>query len=98
MAPRYTVGRKEGTTVANVKTAISVPESLFERVEALAREMKTARSHVFVLAVEEFIRRHDSRCLLEAINAAYDDVPDPADQVLQRGMRRSHRQIVEGEW
>ena len=84
--------------MANVKTAISLQKSLFEQVEALADEMKISRSRVFALAVEDFVRRHQNRRLLDRINAAYEDTSDSAEQVLQRRMRRHHRRIVEGEW
>ena len=84
--------------MANVKTAISLRESLFERVDKLARELQISRSRLFVLAVEDFIRSHENRQLLEAINAAYDDLPDAEERALHRKMRRQHRQLVEGEW
>jgi predicted transcriptional regulator len=54
-----------------VKTAISLQESLFKRVDQLARELDIPRSHVFVLAVEEFIQRYENRKLLKTINEAY---------------------------
>jgi len=84
--------------MATVKTAVSLQEVLFEQVKALADEMKISRSRLFVLALEDFIRRHQAQQLLERINAAYEDAPDPSEQTLRRRMRRQHRQIVEGEW
>ena len=84
--------------MTNVKTAISLQKSLFEQVEVLADEMKVPRSRVFALAVEDFVRRHQNRKLLERINATYAEAPDPAEQILRRRMHRSHRKIIEGEW
>jgi metal-responsive CopG/Arc/MetJ family transcriptional regulator len=84
--------------MANVKTAISLQETLFQQVEALAREMNISRSHLFALAMEEFMRNRESRLMLERINAAYDDTSDEAEQKLRRGIRPIHRQVVEGEW
>ena len=84
--------------MANIKTAISLQKSLFEQVETLANEMKLSRSRVFALAVEEFVRRHQNRRLLERLNEAYADTRDPAEAALRGRMRRRHRQIVEGEW
>jgi metal-responsive CopG/Arc/MetJ family transcriptional regulator len=83
--------------MAHVKTAVSLREDLFEQVEALASEMKISRSRLFVLALEEFLQRHQNQQLLEQINAAYE-APDPSEQALRRRMRHQHRQIVEGEW
>jgi metal-responsive CopG/Arc/MetJ family transcriptional regulator len=84
--------------MASIKTGISIQETLFEQVDALARELQISRSRLFVLAVEEFIQRHQNRKLLEAINAAYDDLPDPEEQALHREMRQQHRKLVEGQW
>ena len=81
----------------NVKTAISLPESLFEQAEAVAGEMKVSRSRLMALALEEFINRHQNRQLLEKINAAYEEPLDEEEQALLRSMSRYHRRIVEGE-
>jgi metal-responsive CopG/Arc/MetJ family transcriptional regulator len=84
--------------MASVKTAISLQKPLFDQVEALAEKMNVPRSRIFALAVEEFLRRHQSQRLLQQINEAHANVPDPAEAVLRRRMRRQHRQMVEGEW
>ena len=84
--------------MANVKTAISLQRSLFEQVDALAQELEISRSRLFVLAVEVFIRRHQNHRLLEAINDAYADLPDPEEQALGHQMRQQHRHMVEGQW
>jgi len=81
--------------MASIKTAISLQGSLLEQVDALARELDVSRSRLFVLAAEEFIQRHKNQELLEAINAAYDDFPDPEEQAVLRGMRRQHRRLME---
>ena len=82
----------------NIKTAISLHKSLFEQAEDLARKMKVSRSRLFVLALEDYIRRQQNQELLAQINAAYADEPDPAEQTLRRKSRRQHQRIVEGEW
>lgn len=84
--------------MANVKTAISLQKSLFEQAETLATEMKISRSRLFALALEDFLSRAQNKKLLAQINAAHEDIPEPAEQALQRRMRRQHRQIVKGEW
>ena len=83
--------------MANVKTAISLQQSLFERVKELARDLDVPRSRIFVLALEEFIHGHENRNLLKRINEAYDNSPESERKRL-RQMRRSHRRIVKGEW
>jgi len=84
----------------NVKTAISLQKSLFEQAENLARQMKVSRSHLFVLALEEYIHRQQNHELLTKINAAYagEPEPEPAERALRRKVKRHHRRIVEGTW
>jgi len=82
----------------NVKTAISIQRALFEQAEALASKMKISRSRLFVLAMEEYLRRQQNRELLAQINAAYADEPDATETTLRRETRRQHRRVVEGEW
>jgi metal-responsive CopG/Arc/MetJ family transcriptional regulator len=84
--------------MANMKTAISLQESLFEQVNDLAQELQVSRSRLFVLAIEDFIQRYENRKLLETLNDAYDDVPDSDEQALHSRMRQRHRQLVEGQW
>ena len=84
--------------MTNVKTAISLRQSLFEQVEVLAAELQISRSRLFALAAEAFIQDHQNQKLLKAINAAYDDLPDAGEQSLRRKMRQQHRRLVEGQW
>lgn len=84
--------------MASVKTVISLQQSLFEQVEALAQELQISCSRLFVLAVEAFIQRYQNCQLLAAISEAYDDFPDPEEQSLLHQRRQQHRQMVEGQW
>ncbi len=84
--------------MATIKTAISLPDSLFEQVEDLARDLNVSRSHVVALALEEFVKRHHNRQLLDAINQAYHDEPDTDEFARTSARRHHHRRIVEGEW
>jgi metal-responsive CopG/Arc/MetJ family transcriptional regulator len=85
--------------MSNIKTAISIQESIFEQVETIAQEMKVSRSRLFVLALENFIRDYQDRQLFEAINQACAEISDdPLEQSRLRQIRRQHRRMVEGEW
>lgn len=52
------------------------------------------RSYLFTLAVREFVQRRKSQKVLEAINAAHGDLPDPAEDGLQTRMRTKHRDLL----
>jgi metal-responsive CopG/Arc/MetJ family transcriptional regulator len=84
--------------MSSIKTAISIDETLFEQAKALAEELKVSRSRLFVLAMEDFLRRHRNRELLEQINLAAEDQSDPAEQARLAGFRRLQRRVSEGEW
>jgi metal-responsive CopG/Arc/MetJ family transcriptional regulator len=85
--------------MSNVKTAVSLPESLFTRIDKLAREMKVSRSRVFVLALESFVRDYQDRRLFDQINEAYRDEPQTeAEQTALKQIRTQHWRVAQGEW
>ncbi len=87
---------KQGLTQGkNVKTGISINKDLAEKADALAREMGVTRSGLYALAVREFIRRHESVDLLEKLNRAYGDEPDPEDEPLIEGIKRYGGRVLD---
>ncbi len=54
-----------------MKTAISVPDDVFARVERLARRNRMSRSAVFAAAAEEYLQRQQSEGVTERLNAVY---------------------------
>ena len=42
---------------SSVKTAISLQKDLFKEVNTLARELHISRSKLFVLAVQDFVKK-----------------------------------------
>jgi len=83
---------------STIKTAISIQKALFEEAESLAQELNVSRSELFGLAIESFVRNHQNQRLLEEINQAYADEPDPADKVRLTKMRKHHRKMVRNAW
>jgi hypothetical protein len=43
-------------------------------------------------------QRHKNQKLLEAINAAYDDVPDVKEESLKSMTRSRHLEMVKDQW
>ena len=84
--------------MANIKTAISIDKPLFEQVNNLAHELNTSRSRIFALAATEFIQRYKNQELFEAINSAYDDIPDDREESLKSVMRSRHLKMVKDQW
>ena len=82
-----------------VKTAISIQKNLFQKADEIAKELKISRSRLFVLAVEEFIRRYQNKLLLEEINLAYSDGLDEKEQdEFRRMQRKSVKSLKGNEW
>jgi metal-responsive CopG/Arc/MetJ family transcriptional regulator len=84
--------------MTSIKTAISIEESLYEEVTALANAMKIPRSKLFALAMEEFLRRKKQRQLVESVNEAYADGLDESEQIMLEAMRHHQGQLKEKEW
>jgi metal-responsive CopG/Arc/MetJ family transcriptional regulator len=82
----------------NIKTAISLQKSLFEQVDLMSREMKVSRSRLFVMALEDYIRRYQNQVLLDKINQTYPKAPEKIEKARLRGMKKGHQKAVEGEW
>jgi len=64
-----------------MKTAISLPDELFEDAERLARRLRKSRSQLYAEAVAEYVARHSAEAVTEAMNrvcAELGSVPDPA--------------------
>ena len=70
--------------MACVKTAISVEESLFKEVDALAREMKLSRSKVFALGARQLVQKHKMEDMIRRISEAYADAPDEEERAFLR--------------
>ncbi|KAA0261674.1 MAG: CopG family transcriptional regulator [Chloroflexi bacterium] len=82
-----------------VKTAISIQKSLFQRAEEIAKEMKISSSRLFVLAVEDFIRRYQNQLLLDEINSVYSDSLEQNEEDDFRGIqRKSLNSAGDKEW
>ena len=82
----------------NIKTAISLEQSLFQQVDELACSLKISRSRVFALAAEELFKRRHSDALTHHLHAAYPIAAGEEDQEILRQIRGTHRRLAEAEW
>jgi metal-responsive CopG/Arc/MetJ family transcriptional regulator len=78
-----------------MKTAVSIPDDVFDEAERLAAELRTSRSRLYSRALQEFVARHAPERLTEAMNRVVDDVGPEVDAF----SRRASRQVLERvEW
>jgi predicted transcriptional regulator len=76
-----------------MKTAVSMPDEVFEQAETLAKLMGVSRSALYVLALQEFIERHTH----DAITAKLNEVYANSDSSLDPGFVRAQARVLEDE-
>lgn len=59
-----------------MKTAISIPDDVFDQAERLAAELGTSRSQLYTRAVREYVARHSAVSVTASLDAAYGSEPD----------------------
>lgn len=78
-----------------MKTAVSIPDEVFEKVERLARRAGRSRSEVFSAALAEYVARHAPDEVTEAMDRVMADVEDEVDAFVSA----AGRQVLEHtEW
>jgi metal-responsive CopG/Arc/MetJ family transcriptional regulator len=83
----YTVG---------MKTAVSIPDEVFEKVERLAKRGRRSRSEVFTAALREYVARHSPDDVTEAINRVCEEVDQTEDVAFLNAAAR--RLLKKVEW
>lgn len=83
--------------MASVKTAISVDKDLFARTDDLARELGVTRSHLFGLAMEEFLRRRRNKQIFDQLNEGYANGPTAEEIEMLEAGRLLYRRVLEQE-
>jgi len=76
-----------------MKTAVSIPDDVFEEAERLAAELQTSRSQLYSRALKEFVTRHKPDRMTEAMNRVIDEVGGEVDEFSQRTARRVLEQV-----
>lgn len=83
---RYTSG---------MKTAVSIPDDVFEGVERLARRTKRSRSRLFSDALKEYLARHSPEEVTESMNRACAEIGSMEDPFVSSASRRLLERV---EW
>ncbi|MBA4170617.1 MAG: ribbon-helix-helix protein, CopG family, partial [Chloroflexi bacterium] len=61
-----------------MKTAISVPDDVFNKAERLARTAGRSRSEVYSAALREYVARHEPDEVTDSLNRAIEDLGEDA--------------------
>jgi metal-responsive CopG/Arc/MetJ family transcriptional regulator len=78
-----------------MKTAISIPDSLFEIVEETAKKMGVSRSKLFSLAVREFLKDRNTKNVTNRLNECYKKASSKLNKSIESAQLSS---ISKEEW
>lgn len=78
-----------------MKTAVSIPDDIFERAEQLARRAKRSRSDLYARALSDYVARHAPDRVTEAMDKVLEDLNEPAEGFVSVAARRT---LERSEW
>src|ERR1700736_571405 len=78
-----------------MKTAISIPNDLFDGAERLARRTRRSRSRLFTDALREYLARHTPDKVTESMDQALTEVGEGRDEFVSSVARR---RLERTEW
>lgn len=78
-----------------MKTAVSIPDDVFERAERLAKRDRRSRSDVYSAALREYVARHATDEVTEAMNAVCAEIHEGPDAFAAAAARRV---LERSEW
>ena len=78
-----------------MKTAISLPDTVFQEAEQLARRLGKSRSRLYREAVAEYVARHEPEAVTEAMNRLADEIDARPDGFVSSA---AHRVLRRSEW
>lgn len=80
---------------ARMKAAVSIPDPIFKAADDLAQRMGVSRSHLYSVALQLYVQKHDEEAITAKLNEVYDDESSALDPLLQsvqaRSLERSER-------
>ena len=74
-----------------MKTAVSIPDGVFKDAERFAREHGRSRSELYSDALGQYLVRHSSDCVTEAMNKVCEVVEAQDDGFVRAASRRALR-------
>ncbi len=87
-------GSPRGYTIG-MKTAVSIPDPVFEKAERLARRMKKSRSEIYARALSEYVSRHAPDAITEAMDQVCAELGSDRDPFVSAAARRV---LARTEW
>jgi len=89
------VRRQDCGYTFGMKTAVSIPDEVFEGAERFARRTKKSRSRIFSEALKEYLARHTPEQVTEAMDKALEEIGEQKDAFVAAAARRTLERV---EW
>ena len=80
-----------------MKTAISIPDPLFEAAEILARRLGISRSQLYSKAIDAFIEKYRYSGVTEQLNVVYKENPE-AGRLEKEVAELQSQSLIKEEW
>ena len=65
-----------------MKTAISIPDPIFQAAEVMAKHLGISRSELFTVAVSKYIEAHDDQAITQSLNKIFSQTENELDDVM----------------
>lgn len=85
--PSYTI---------RMKTAISIPDDVFEQAEQAAKRLGVSRSELFTRAVQAFLATRSAANITKSYDTAFGDAPESDSNAFRQEATR--RALLDVEW
>jgi len=78
-----------------MKTAVSIPDELFRRADALATRLGKSRSEIYRAALADYVSRREPGEVTRALDEVADDLATEHEAFAAHAARRA---LERGEW
>lgn len=81
-----------------MKTAISIPDDLYQMAKETAREMGIPRSQLISRALRDYLARHNPAAITRKLNRVYSQESGAGKAPLPSGSLAAFRESVRDDW
>ena len=71
-----------------MKTALSIPDDLYQEGERFAKRYRKSRSQLYREALKEYLAQHSEDAVTEAMDKVCEDLKDTRDDFVAEAARR----------
>lgn len=72
-----------------MKTAISIPDNVYNAAEMVAKKLNISRSELYTKAVKDYLSKHEKSHVTEALNSVYANESSSLDSAILNTQNKS---------